>query len=205
MTRRFHLITALCIALVIALAPHGRSFAAGTVDYASLNPSPADLFDSSELATLRCISTGSGVICRGSEVYPFDNTQLGSCGTSPLVANGNVTFNDTLRYDSSGNLVELSSRVDRDLTLTSAGTGRTARYMGSQTISVTPSTPGDLDTAIVTKTGLTSAVIVPGQGIVYQSSGNVTFGADGSLSFHGHHDEFQGVDLVSEVCSALAA
>jgi hypothetical protein len=195
---------AVMILAIVALGSAPLTLAKG-IDPSTLNPVPASFYT--------CRATGSGAICNGHTVTPYEFEATGifcgsGAGTVELLDSGIRDIQATRWYDTSLNLVRRQRMfLFRDAHLTNPATGQTLYYSQHNADNELLGVPGDLATATLHSSGHLT-MTTPRFGTVILSAGHVVIGPDGDLEFQAGPSEFDDylggqADLADDLCAAL--
>ena len=133
------------------------------------------------------------------EVSPVDDTPFDlPCGTFTIRVSYTGWVRTTTFFDQSGTPVKLQIQVNIQGTATNLQTGKTVSDYENPIVVV------DLTTGGVTINGVPAHVTAPGEGIIIQDTGRITYDAEGHITFEaGPHDQGdQGA--LEAYCSALS-
>jgi hypothetical protein len=120
------------------------------------------------------------------------------CGTFTIHVSYAGWIRTTTSFDQSGTPVELRIQLNLQGTVTNLQTGKTVSDYESPIVVI------DLATGDFTVNGTSAHVTAPGEGIIIQDTGKITYDAEGHVTFEaGPHDQGDQGSLEA-YCSALS-
>ena len=161
-----------------------------------------------------CAATGSGAICRGQQVTPFDQEPTGIiCGTAQnpveLLVSGINTLRATRYYDTAGNLARRFRYETFEGIIINPVTGLTAKATTITDLIDTFAVPGNFDTMTTQQTG-PAKFMLSANGVLLLDTGRVLFDSqENVISQSGHLavlDYFSGnPEAAAKLCAALGS
>ena len=184
----------LLICFVMLLAAMSNSSAAAAV-VTLTPPIPPNAQD------VHCSTNDNGTVCHWTA--PFGTPSTGvpygyvTCNGLPVI----VTLQGEMRvnafYDATGQLDLLKRHISYSGTLSSPVTGKSVPHEGQATLTIDP------QANTTTFTGLYHATVLPGEGMVFRSTGIIVVADNGSISFvGGPHDYY--LQETEQLCAALS-
>lgn len=193
-------VTLACTAsAAIADQPH-------TVDPLTMTPALNPEFD-----PWTCFEAGSDIICQGAKVQSWVNIVTGiECDGTPVYATGTEHAAMTRWHTPEGLALktELQTRYSERFSLSTTGEGNVVIGSGHWHKHYVYPEPGNPDTRVLTETGAVARLQSPGDGILFQDTGTVTYvpGSEYEVveEMHGIHERYGGDALPDEIiCAAL--
>jgi hypothetical protein len=171
---------------------------------ADLNPPPPP--------DARCATNSHSTICTFSFTAPPESGASSGviCPGFEVLENSLVSVDVRRTYDQNGNLVEVKRHLKQPLKnneniwYNSTDPRKAALQGGNWIVTFTLTTPGDLSTAVTAAiTGDQSRVKLPGDGVILQDAGRLTYDPNGDLTFEAGNHMLTDGDT-ARVCAALA-
>jgi hypothetical protein len=204
--RRAAAIASLASAISAASALSGAPALGESPAPQTLTPPPPSFYT--------CEPVGGGTLCKGTISESFGPEETGlTCGSGDqaftVFDSGEFTEHARRWYDRDGNLTRRVLHDHIAAQSTNPVTGATVPYRQRETHTTVLATPGALDSATTTHTGVLIYTL-PGQGQIALEAGRVVEGPDGIEFRAGPQDfvdyyENGDTSAVQELCSALGA
>ena len=195
---------ALAAAMTVAAGATAGAESPHQVDPAMMTPAL-----NSSFAPWSCFEAGTGITCQGDKREYWEDVHTGLfCGASEVLATGREYSEMTRWHDLDGRAVKTSLQTNMSEDFSLVGTSYAVTSTWSFHKHYVYPVPGDADSRVLTESGAVSRLVAPGQGLVFQDTGSVTYvpGFEYEVPFemHGVHDRFNGSPAFdAAVCDAL--
>jgi hypothetical protein len=194
------------LAALVPLTPAGAK-SPQVVDPATLTPAL-----NPDFAPWDCFTAGKGITCQGEFRPVYENEPIGlQCDGQDVYISGGGREFITRWHDAEGRATKTVAHLDYPadvFTLSPTGEGPSVTIRGHWNRHYDYLVPGDRSSRVLTEVGAVYLVNQPGQGMVLQDTGVVTFAPGEEFetitSQHGVHEVYDDPWVVGSVlCDAL--
>jgi hypothetical protein len=202
-------VSALTVAALTAAMTVAGGATAGAQSPHQVDPAIVTPGLNPSFAPWSCFEAGTGITCQGEKREYWEDVDTGLiCGASEVLATGREYSRMTRWHDLDGRAVKTSLQTNMAEDFSLLGTGYAVTSTWSLHKHYVYPVPGDTDSRVLTESGAVARLVAPGQGLVYQDTGSVTyvpgFEYEVPSEMHGVHDRFDGSPAFeAALCGAL--